>query len=208
MLSQNGARSPHTKSSSIVDQAILRAGMRAAELPLELLDLGLLVYTGGTQPDFIARDEAVPSSATHIRPFFRFNNPWESAAGQIAFELVDGRGVRRFVDQAEYSVVPDENFITPKTWLPLRDQAPSGSWALRITLGETLIAVHTFKWRQVRSVTLAPMIERLQSDGEIDPMRTRAPAYEPLSLEELLSAKEPDHVPEAIRQTANNRRGF
>ena len=174
--------------------------------------MGLLVYTGGTQPDFIARDEAIPSSATHIRPFFRFNNPWDSTSGRIVFELIDRRGVRQYADQSDYNVVFNENFITPKTWLPMRDQAPSGSWTLRITVGETLIAVHTFDWRQVRRVKLAPMIEHLQSDGEIDPIRMNAPAYDPLlqplSLEELLSEQKSDHNPETIRQTARSRRGL
>lgn len=185
---QNEAESP----KAVAERALHRAGLDQRQLAVHLNDVGLLVYCGGQHPEAIARDESIRSDATHVRPFMRLNFPLQQNGGDtIRFELLDAQGQVRYSDESWYDLMPGDNFLTTKTWLPLHDEIPDGHWTLRVVVGETPFAVHLLRWHKRH---LSGLRARLQSDGEIDDqVRVAAaqPLSKPLSLDELLSDQQP-----------------
>ncbi len=188
--------------SAIAERALRRAGLNPDDLPVQLSDIGLLVYRGGKRADSIARDEAIATDATHVRPFIRVNFPLKQNGGDtIRFQLIDDKGKIRYNDENWYDLTPGDNYLVTKTWLPistLNGEAPDGGWKLRVVVGETPFAVHLFRWQQSRRHEVR---SRLTSDGEIDE-RWQAPTDKgnPLSLDELLSDQPPAARTTARRQ--------
>jgi hypothetical protein len=118
--------------------AMYRAGFRPDGNPdVQLADIGLLVYDGMQNPK-ICRSSAVPTNATHIRPFIVLDMPYLADPGTdgiIRFNLLDGSGKLCFQSRSRYHVKQGKNFITPKTWLPLVDQQLGGTWSLQVSMG-------------------------------------------------------------------------
>ena len=82
-----------------------------------------------------------------MRPFVVLRSP-RRARGKIRFELVDGQGTRRFVDETSWELQAGETFVYPETWLPSRNiEQFDGEWKLRVSAAGTLLAEHEFEWR-------------------------------------------------------------
>jgi hypothetical protein len=180
----------------IADKALHRAGRRADDPQVQLGDIGLLVYEGDNDPK-ICRLSDVPTNATHIRPFIVLELPElpdTGGNGVIRFNLVDGLGKLRYTSRSRYTVKRGQNFITPKTWLPLADQQVDGAWSLQVCVGDSApFAIHEFEWLHVGGEARA----QFNGDGEIDELMQ--PAFnqsveESISLDELL-ADQGDEAP-------------
>lgn len=158
----------------------------------QLADIGLLVYNDTKKP-IICRSSAVPTNATHIRPFVVFDMPYLSNHGTddiICFKLIDGSGKVCYQSKARYHVKHGQNFITPKTWLSLTNQQLESTWTLPISIGDTpSCAIHQFEWLEVGGEVRA----QFNGDGEIDEL-SQSVAEEITSLDELL-ADQGDEVP-------------
>ncbi len=180
------------RAQEVAQRALRRAGYDPEALPVDLLDIGFLIYRGGTKPSGVVRDEAIRTDVTHIRPYLRLDYPLRQIGQElIRFELLDAAGSVHYKDEAWYDLQPGDNFLTPKTWLPLYHQALDGRWMLRVTAGETPFAVHVLRWKQVRK---SEFRAALDSDGEIDDevqATIDQSASKPLSLDELLSDQTP-----------------
>jgi hypothetical protein len=166
-------------------QAMQRAGRNPKESPLRLIDIGVLVYEGSTQPQ-IYRSTEIGTDSTHIRPFMVVDNPDRdtTAEGIIRFNLIDEDGKLRFTNRSKYTVKPGQNFITPPTWLPLHDQSVSGKWSMHINIGTgDVFAIHEFGWFKVGGQLRA----QFTGDGEIDEVAYSFQPGESLSLDELLA---------------------
>jgi hypothetical protein len=185
---------------SVADKALQQAGRIPGESPLELDDIGLLVYENSTQPQ-IFRTADVTSTSSHIRPFIVLDQPDIpnlSGHGIIRFNLVDGQGKLRYTNRSRYNLKPGPNFITPPTWLPTQQHDAldlSSDWTMQVVIGEsTVFAVHKFGWLKVGGQERA----RFNGDGEIDEVARfyeyQRPEPEPMSLDELL-ADQAEEVP-------------
>ena len=166
-----------------------RAGYAGSENYVEVTDVGLLTYRHSDEPKLVRYGDVMLD--THfLRPFCELWLPYRSR-GTVRFELVDSAGRQRYVDEEEYDLERGDNVLLPRTWLPLRGKtiAP-GQWRLRVSAGETLLAVHPFGWEQVGGGEIQPYIA---SDGEISPAlqhAMRVKARDAMSLSDLLADQE------------------
>lgn len=177
---------------ALATRAIFAANNDTAQYAARLEDIGLLVYTDDGQPA-ISRDETIPAFARYLRPFISLYWPLDQGAlGRIKFELLDDRQVVRFVSEGHYVVKPGVNFITPTRQLPMGDHERGGEWALRVSVGGELLALHRFS---VVPDMGADFRAHLREDGEIAEWLARAALevpVEPLSLDALLADQQPD----------------
>jgi len=178
-----------TSVGIIADDAMRRAGYRPQDTGLRLEDIGLLVYHGEHSDPRIYRSADVPTDASHIRPFAvlshqglvqAFKNPSE-----VQFLLVDEHNKTEYVADVSSWLNRGQNFVTPPTWFPLREQQTSGSWAVGVTVAGTLLAIHEFGWLEVGGKARA----EFNGEGEIDQKSQRwaeLGMQEPVSVDELL----------------------
>ncbi|HRE46939.1 MAG TPA: hypothetical protein PLD47_04380 [Aggregatilineales bacterium] len=167
-------------------RAMRRAGNRPDTWELTLDDIGLLAYHGDTTPDLV-RLAPVPTDAQQIRPFLVISLPYQRGRGTITFAIHDEAGEERYTYKQLYELKQGQNFVTTKTWLPLPTNRSGGRWSVRVSIGETVFAVHEFI---VRPAYDGQIKEFIKEDGEIDPWLTHAVERERLnggmSLDELL----------------------
>jgi hypothetical protein len=172
------------------ERALQRAGQPITNNQAQLSDIGLLVYEGTNEPQIVRLGD-VPTNATHVRPFAVFDlstTGGNTVTGAIRFNLIDGDGNLRYTMRSRYTLKNGVNFITPPTWLPLKDQNPGGMWSLQINVGDgDPVAIHEFKWLAVGGELRAA----LTGDGEIDEVmkdviEQHTAADETMSLDELL----------------------
>ena len=179
-------RKENTVAQEVADAAMHNANNSPQARGIRLLDIGILAYDGGKQPK-VSRNEMIPASATHLRPFMVINFPYaKSARGRIMFELLDNDGQVRFVADQRYEVKPGQNFLTPQNWLPMGDEEPGGNWSLRVSIGDQLLALHEFK---ITPDAGAAFRTYLRSDGEVDEWLTKSatkPTTDSMSLDELI----------------------
>ena len=127
-------------------KAVQRAGHDPRDLAVAPVDLGVLVYAEEKTPTLF-RELKLPEDARFVRPFVVLRSP-RRARGKIRFELVDGQGTRRFVDETPWELQAGETFVYPETWLPSRNiEQFDGEWKLRVSAAGTLLAEHEFEWR-------------------------------------------------------------
>ncbi len=172
-------------------KAVQRAGHDPDDLPVAPLDMGLLVYSGEGNPTPY-RDTPPPDDADYVRPFVVLRSP-RRAQGKIRFEIVDAGGTRRFIDESDCELQRGETFLSPRTWLPLRNvDSLGGQWELRVYGAGVLLATHTFRWRDTGG---GEFRRYLNDDGEIKDELVEELSHarlEPVSLDELLDEDEDD----------------
>ncbi|MBN1966563.1 MAG: hypothetical protein JW910_18065 [Anaerolineae bacterium] len=170
-------------------RAMQRAGHDPVESPVRLADVGLLVYDGSDAP-YVEREDRLPVEADYVRPFMVLRSP-QAAQGKIRFELIDGDGVRRFIDETPWRFQAGETFVYPQTWLPLRNlEAFGGNWTLRVYAAGTLIGAHEFRWRDPGG---GEFREYIDGDGEFTDQlydEFKKVRLHRLSLEDLLAEQE------------------
>ncbi|MCS6870863.1 MAG: hypothetical protein NZ571_05340 [Anaerolineae bacterium] len=145
-------------------RAMQRAKNRPEDWLLSLEDIGVLAYHGDDTPDVVRLNPVAPDT-THLRPFAVIHIPYKQGRGTISFELLDELGTRRFVSSEQYLLKEGNNFITPRTYMPLPNERTSGMWTLRMSIGDKLIAEHEFP---VRTRINTPVRNMLADDGEVD----------------------------------------
>jgi len=175
--------------SLAAQNAMRRAGYQSGESYVNVVDVGLLAYRGSTDPKLVRYGD-VAMDTDYLRPFVELWLPHQ-ARGAVRFELVDHEGRLRYADESRYDLVQGINTLLPGTWFPLRGKtiAPE-EWSLRVLVGDTLLAVHTFGWRAVGGGQLRRYIA---SDGEISPSLQQALLAQPreaVSLSDLLGDEE------------------
>lgn len=170
----------------VAARAVRRAGHDPDALAVAPVDIGVLAYESREATPTLYRETRLPEDAAYIRPFMLLRSP-RRARGMIRFELVDGQGAVRFVDETEWELKAGETFVYPATWLPTeRIEDYSGEWTLRVYAADTLLAVHDFTWWDSGGGELR---RYLTGDGEIsdDLLEELSGArVERLSLDELL----------------------
>lgn len=170
-------------------EAMQRAGQNPAALAVPPVDLGLLAYDSNGREPTTFREERLPDDAGYVRPFAVFRSP-RRARGKIRFEMLDGGGVRRFIDVSEWTLNSGDTFVYAQSWLPVRNlQSLDGAWTLRLYGADTLLAEHEFRWRDPGGGELRAA---LTGDGEIkgDPLQEIRERRRRLSLDDLLEDQE------------------
>ncbi len=166
-------------------QAVQRAGLDPRDLAVTPVDLGVLVY-GEEDVPTLYRESKLPPDAEYVRPFVVLRSP-RRARGKIRFELVDGQGTRRFIDETPWELKAGETFVYPSTWLPAHKiENFDGDWKLRVFAAGTLLAVHELTWRDPGG---GEFRRYLNGDGEISDdlvQELRQVRMDKLSLDDLL----------------------
>jgi len=197
----------------VAAQAVRRAGQDPATLAVAPVDIGVLAYESREATPTLYRETRLPEDAAYIRPFMLLRSP-RRARGKIRFELLDGQGALRFVDETEWELKAGETFVYPATWLPAdRIEDFGGEWTLRVYAAETLLAAHEFAWWDAG---VGDLRRYLTGDGEIsdDLLEGLSGTHvERLSLDDLLDDQpgvvvEEDPLAEAAARRAGqlNRR--
>jgi hypothetical protein len=179
---------PRVAPKEVAQRAMRRANNQPSDWLLSLEDIGVLAYHGDDTPD-VVRLNPVAADTTHLRPFAVIRIPYKQGRGTIRFELFDELGTRRFVSSEQYLLKEGDNFITPRTYMPLPDERTSGMWTLRLSIGDKRFAEHEFA---VRARTETPVRALIVDDGEVDPWMARAIVEQGrqgsgMSLDELLA---------------------
>jgi hypothetical protein len=149
------------------------------------VDVGVLAY-GEEDIPTLYRETKLPDEANYVRPFVILRAP-RRAQGKIRFELIDGQGTRRFVDETPWELKAGETFVYPSTWLPTtRIEDYSGDWTLRVYAAGMLLARHYFEWRDQGGGEFRGLLD---GDGEINKALAREinkTRMERVSLDDLL----------------------
>ncbi len=148
----------------VAAKAVRKAGQDPAALVVAPVDVGVLVYEDRSATPTLYRETRLPDESEFIRPFTLLRSP-RHARGTIRFELVDGAGNRRFVDESDWELKAGETFVYPPTWLPMRTVDDlGGEWTMRIYAANMLLAEHEFMWRDLGG---GEFRQYLTGDGEI-----------------------------------------
>ncbi|MBN2472604.1 MAG: hypothetical protein JXN59_17905 [Anaerolineae bacterium] len=148
----------------VAAKAVRQAGQDPASLVVAPVDVGVLAYENRSATPTLYRETHLPDEAEFIRPFTLLRSP-RHARGTIRFELIDGDGNRRFVDESDWELKAGETFVYPPTWLPMRTVDDlGGEWTMRVYAANTLLAAHEFMWRDLGG---GEFRQYLTGDGEI-----------------------------------------
>lgn len=185
----------HVVPQQVAKQALQRAGATGSWL-LTLEDIGVLAYHGDNSPD-VNRLNPVAAETNHIRPFVVIQLPYKQGEGTIRFELIDEAGAVRFNTAEKYLLKQGMNFVTPRTYLPLPNNRGRGTWSVRVSIGDRLLALHDFPMQAARKAAADESL--LSDDGEIAPWLAEAIAENNrrgsgVSLDELLSVQDDDEL--------------
>jgi hypothetical protein len=169
--------------------AMRRAAYDASPDYVQVTDIGLLAYRTSTEPKLVRYGDVL-ADTHYLRPFAELWLPHRSR-GAVRFELLDSLGNLRFADENRYELQRGKNTLLPRTWLPLREKAiHPGTWQFRLLAGDTVLAEHTFGWREVGGGVIQQYVD---SDGEISPELQALLDVKPqdaVSLADLLSDQE------------------
>lgn len=180
-------RQKTTSPLKIANQALRRVHKVARISGIQLLDIGLLSYDGGTQPN-VSRTETIPAYTTGLRPFVVINiAPKRDLHFTLKVTLIDGTEQVRFASEVRDYFRYGTNYFTPSLHLKMDSSQMSGDWSLCVSIDEKLFAQHNFSIASDVGVDFRPY---LRSDGEIDEWLSKSAANAPieqLSLEELLT---------------------
>lgn len=177
------------RGTPAAQMAMRRAGYAAGDEYAQVTDIGLLAYRGAEDPRLV-RQNAVGTDTDYLRPFVGLWVPHD-ARGMVRFEIVDNQGRLRYADEMRYDLRRGENTLLPGTWLPLRGKTiVPEPWEMRVSVGETPLAVYSFGWQRVGGSELQRYIA---TDGEISPelqQALRQQASQAMSLSDLLNQKD------------------
>lgn len=155
---------PHGRMHRIAAEAVQRAGQTPDDLTVAPVDIGILVYENEYDTPHLYRETRLPEEVEFVRPFTVLRSP-QRARGKIRFELVDGMGTRRFIDETPWELKKGETFVYPDTWLPLENVDDiDGDWKFRIYAAGMLLAEHDFLWHDIGGGDFRGFID---GDGEI-----------------------------------------
>ncbi|MDX2162905.1 MAG: hypothetical protein SF162_16435 [bacterium] len=182
--------------------AARRAGIDPEHTYVLSTDIGVMVFEDD-RPPVIQRTSALDDRADYLQPFVQLNLPTD-AEGRVKFEMVDERGVRRFVHEEHYRLNEGANLIMPAARLRVTGQDSSARWTLRIYAENTLVAEHVIVWE----IGTSGVVRRhLMEDGELSPelaaeMRTMMAQQrlDSMSLDDLLSHQDDDPPAQAARR--------
>jgi hypothetical protein len=175
---------PFQPKETVAAEAMRCAGYDPNEGGLQLDDIGLLVYHGKDSEPKIYRTSDVPTDALYVRPFVMLRHSWSAnTTVTIRFDLLDDNWKLVYTSDNLYSLQYHQNFITPKTWLPLHDQESPDVWSLEVFVENRLIGVHDFEWLQIGGEVRT----LFNGEGELDAQSSRlADTDRPLTVDELL----------------------
>lgn len=172
--------------------AVQRAGLDANELQVLPVDVGVMAFKGADDP-VIYRTWDVPDDVDYVQPFVELRLPTK-AVGRVRFELLDAQGKQVYVHEDRHELQRGRNLIIPNTRLPIHDErALNGTWQLRVSADDTLLALHSFGWEEAEDHAIR---KHIGEDGELS-SELRAVIAEArlgeMSLDELLgeSSAEP-----------------
>ncbi|GAB4572817.1 MAG: hypothetical protein Kow0077_13350 [Anaerolineae bacterium] len=170
----------------VAAKAIRKAGQNPADMIVAPVDIGILVYEDRESTPTLYRETRLPDEAEYIRPFMLLRSP-RRAHGTLRFELYDGDGECRYVDETKWTLKAGETFVYPDTWLPMRTiEDVGGEWTLRIYAADILLAVHEFMWPNYGGGEFRQL---LTGDGELSDdlaQELSRERLERLSLDDLL----------------------
>jgi hypothetical protein len=158
------------------------------------IDLGLLVFKGNAKPN-IHRNLNIPYEADNIQPYVQLHVPvspmFTSVNARVKFEILDADSQLLFHHEETYALNNGLNLLTPPARFGVHNiQQGERAWQLRISLGDTVIARHSFEWGTMTTPEIAAGVGE---DGEIsDALRKLVveQKIESLSLDELLASQE------------------
>ncbi|MCS6870862.1 MAG: hypothetical protein RML95_03590 [Anaerolineae bacterium] len=185
---------PRVVPKEVAQRAMQRARSRPENWLLSLEDIGVLAYHGDDTPD-VVRLNPVASDTTHLRPFAVVRLPFEQSKSAIRFELLDEHGVRHFLANEQHALREGNNFIAPRTYMPMLRKRTSGIWRLRLSIGNRLLAEHEFS---IEAWAATPVRNALADDGEVDQWLASAILEQGrqgsgMSLDELLADQSDKH---------------
>ncbi|HEX2905394.1 MAG TPA: hypothetical protein VHO69_00930, partial [Phototrophicaceae bacterium] len=187
------------KMSPQAREAADRARRRSTFSPagVSLLDVGLISLQASSEGMLMRRSRTISLDDNGVRPYLTLNVAPESADRNtlIRFEILDQNGQIQFVHEMKCYLRDGEMNILADHHLPLagneRLTSSAGDWDLRVFMDGGLLGALTF--------TVTPSLEERRKLFARDPgeavNRLReidADADSPMSLEELLRAKNRD----------------
>jgi hypothetical protein len=169
--------------------AVVRAGLDPATVPVLPVDLGLMAFTRNEMPA-VYRSRPVPDDIDFVQPFVQLRLATR-ATGKVRFELVDADGQVVFIHEELYNLDAGLNLVSPPARLPIHDaHALHREWQLRIAADGVLLAEHRFEWAESTERVIR---RHVQVDGELsNEMRQMLEdnRLEKISLDELLGDQE------------------
>lgn len=144
--------------------AVQRAGQNPDEVPVLVVDLGIMSFKGQDEPT-VFRTWNVPDDVDYIQPFVQLRLP-SKATGRVKFELVDSDGKAVFIHEDHHNLQRGRNFITPSARLPIHDALHmDGRWGLRVSADGVLLADHRFEFAESNNPSIR---QHIGEDGEIN----------------------------------------
>lgn len=169
--------------------AVLRAGLDPATVPVLPVDLGLMVFTRDELPA-VYRSRPVPDDVDYVQPFVQLRLATQ-ATGKVRFEMIDADGQSVFIHEDMYQLNEGMNLVSPSARLPIHDaHAMHREWSMRISADGVLLAEHHFEWTESTEKVIR---RHVQVDGELsNEMRQMLEdnRLEKMSLDELLGDQE------------------
>jgi hypothetical protein len=186
--------------------AVQRAGLDPESTRVLPMDIGLMVFKNGKDPE-VQRRLWLPDDADYVQPFIELRLPME-VRGRVRFEILDGGGTPRFVHEDHFQFTRGRNFLTPAARLPVHDQWDmDGSWHLRVYGDDVLLADHIFSFEDSTSATVR---QHIGADGELT-SEMRAVLQENrlprMSIDELLDDEDEAEAAPAASQQASAGQG-
>lgn len=180
-------------------EAVEAAGHDPETVRVLVTDVGVMAFQGDQDP-MVYRTRDVLDDVDYVQPYVQLRLPTK-AIGRIRFEIVDAAGETVFIHEEHHQLERGRNLITPAARLPVHDaQMMDGSWQLRISADDMLLAVHDFGWEE----TAAKVVRRhLTDDGEISNELRAALAesrLQKVSLDDLLAEQEEEEQSQARQQ--------
>jgi len=164
----------------------------ASKTPVLPVDIGVFGHRGDSTPR-LYRTRRVPMDVDYLQPFIQLRLP-KRAKGQITFEIIDDHGETLFFRAEKHELPRGRTLVVPSRRLPVHDalDMDEGNWTLRVRVGDTLLAEHSFGWIEGVDEFVA---ENIAEDGEISNELRAAMAesrLQKMSLDDLLAFQEPD----------------
>jgi hypothetical protein len=170
----------------IANRALRRVHKVTRTRGIQLLDIGLLSYDGGAQPN-VSRTETIPAYTIGLRPFVVINvSEKRDLHFTLKLALTDETEQLRFASEVRDYFRHGRNYFTPSKYLRMVSGEMGGNWSLRVSIDEQPFAQHDFAIAPDVGVGFRPY---LHPDGEIDEWLTEAATQttiDSLSLTDLL----------------------
>ena len=130
-----------------IRDAVLRAGLDPATVPVLPVDLGMMVFTRDELPA-VYRSRPVPDDVDYVQPFVQLRLATQ-ATGKVRFEMIDADGQSVFIHEDMYDLHEGMNLVSPSARLPIHDaHAMHREWSMRVSADGVLLAEHRFEWTE------------------------------------------------------------